>query len=154
MEYCYPGTENLLYGIELVTFVMNWIVKLTILPDRSRSVTFCRVCDLQFNMIYLAKVIVKFWVVYGQNIFDDIVMFVALNWEAYFLFPTESKDKHVKKHAPSKKRNQQNKTKKKKTIRSHTGHSMAFRKKIRILPTSGDCHVVLIIIPHRKVMVH
>ena len=63
--------------IEIVTFVINGSVKLTVPPDRqkkfqvrSRSVALCRVFDLEFNGIHLAQVILKIWVVYGQNIID------------------------------------------------------------------------------------
>ena len=63
--------------IEIVTFVINGSVKLTVPPDRqkymqvrSRSVAFGRVFDLEFNGIHLAQVILKLWVVYGQNIID------------------------------------------------------------------------------------
>ena len=40
------------------------------LQVRSRSVALCRVFDLEFNGIHLAQVILKLWVVYGQNIID------------------------------------------------------------------------------------
>ena len=63
--------------IEIVTFVINGIVKLTVPPDRqkqiqvrSRSVALFRVFDLEFNGIHLAQVILKLWVVYGENIID------------------------------------------------------------------------------------
>ena len=63
--------------IEIVTFVINGSVKLTVPPDRqkyvqvrSRSDALCRVFDLEFNLIHLAQVILKLWVVYGQNIID------------------------------------------------------------------------------------
>ena len=54
-------------------------MKLTVPPDRkkkikvrNRSVALCRVFNLEFNRIHLAKVILKFLVVYGQNIIDRI----------------------------------------------------------------------------------
>ena len=66
--------------IEIVTFVINGSVKLTVLTDRqwqwqwiqvrSRSIALCRVFDFEFNGIHLAKVIHKLRVVYGQNIID------------------------------------------------------------------------------------
>ena len=63
--------------IEVVTFVIYGSVKLTVPHDRqkyiqirSRSVALCLVFDLKFNMIHLAQVILKLWVVYGQNIID------------------------------------------------------------------------------------
>ena len=37
---------------------------------RNRSVALCRVFDLKFNGIQLAKVILKLWVVNGRNIVD------------------------------------------------------------------------------------
>ena len=38
--------------------------------DKSRSVAFCGVLNLKFNVIRLAQVILKLRVVYGQNIID------------------------------------------------------------------------------------
>ena len=37
---------------------------------RNRSVALCGVFDLKFNGIHLPQVILKLWVVYGQNIID------------------------------------------------------------------------------------
>ena len=58
--------------IAIVTFVINGSVKLTVpsIDRRNRSVALCRVYDLKFNGVHLAKVILKIWVVYGQNIID------------------------------------------------------------------------------------
>ena len=60
--------------IEIVTFVRNGSVKLTVPPDRqklikvrTRSVALCRVFDLEFKGIHLSQVILKLWVVYGQT---------------------------------------------------------------------------------------
>ena len=63
--------------IEIVTFVINGSMKLTILLDRqkliqvrSRSGVLCRDFDLKFNGIHLAQVILKLWVNQRQNIID------------------------------------------------------------------------------------
>ena len=84
--------------IEIVTLVINSSVKLTVSPDRqkliqvrSRSVALCRVFDLEFNGIHLAQVILKLWVVYGQNIID-VPVYVKLNRDANCFPPVESKE--------------------------------------------------------------
>ena len=83
--------------IEIVTFVIDGNVKLTIPPDRqkkikvrSRSVALCRVFDLEFNGIHLTQVILKLWVVNGQNVIDVPVCEIEPRRQLFF--PVESKN--------------------------------------------------------------
>ena len=81
LEYCYLGMKVCDMEIEIVTFVVNGSVKLTIPPEgqqdkihvRSRIVALCHIFDLKFNRIHLTQVVLKIWVVYGQNIMDVTV---------------------------------------------------------------------------------
>ena len=63
MEYYFSGTKSCDVEIEVMSFVVNGIVKLTIPPIDS-------FLDFKFSRIHLAQIIFEFWVVYGQYIID------------------------------------------------------------------------------------
>ena len=68
MEYCYQGTESLIYGSEIGTLVVKASAKLTVPHDRyeqiqvgSRSVTLHSVSNLKLNKIHLTAISLKMW---------------------------------------------------------------------------------------------
>ena len=82
--------------IEIVTCVIIGSMKLIVPLDRqkyiqvrSRSCVLCRVFDLNFNGIHLARAILKLWVVYGQNIIN---VPLKLDQDVNCVLLVESKD--------------------------------------------------------------
>ena len=68
MEYCYKGTERLIYGSEIGTLVVKASAKLTDSHDRyeriklgSRSVALPSVSNLKLNWIHLTAINLKIW---------------------------------------------------------------------------------------------
>ena len=71
--------------IEIVTFVVKGSAKLTVPTDwqgqiqvGSRSVALRRVFDLKLRRIHLTEIILKVWVMNGQNVVDVSICEVEL----------------------------------------------------------------------------
>ena len=81
--------------IEIVTFVVKGSAKLTVPTDwqeqiqvGNRSVALSRVFDLKHRGIHLTEIILKVWVINGQNVVDVSICEVELRC----FLPAESKD--------------------------------------------------------------
>ena len=83
--------------IEIVTFVVKGIAKLTVPTDwqeqiqvGSRSFALRRVFDLKLRGIHLIEIILKVWVINRKT--SSMYLYMKLNWDANRFLPVESKD--------------------------------------------------------------
>ena len=91
--------------IEIVTFVVKGSTKLTVPTDwqeqikvGSKSVALRRVFDLKLRGIHLTEIILKVWVINGQNVVDVSICEIELRWitlSRYLVHMTHLKDNVV-----------------------------------------------------------